>query len=135
MNDPETQLIIFDPYVLLGILANCKACGSSCASLLTIFVCLDNKFEFQNPYQLRLADFVNDTTIKKIIKEIGTTSYQARTEYIAIQEDLPESWLGGVLSYVGLGAMSGVQKPKTPPPPSSPEAIKLAFEKLFVLML
>ena len=95
---------------------------------------LDNKFEFQNPYQLRLADFVNETTIKRIIKEIGIASYQARAEYIAVQEDLPESWLGGVLSYVGLGAMSGVQKPKTPPPPSSPEAIKLAFEKLFVLM-
>lgn len=91
----------------------------------------DNKFEFQNPYQLRLADFVNDGTIMRIVKEIGVASSQARADYTAIQEDLPEGWsLGGVLSYVGLGALPGIQKPKTPPPPTNPEAIKLAFEEL-----
>lgn len=113
INDPETQLITYDPFVLLGILANY------------------NKFEFQNPYQLRLADFVNDATIKRIVREIGIASSQARADYIMIQDDLPDSWsLGGVLSYVGLGTISGIQKPKTPPPPTNPEAIKLAFDTL-----
>jgi len=93
----------------------------------------DNKFEFQNPYQLRLADFVNDATIKRIVREIGIASSQARADYIAIQDDLPDGWsLGGVLSYVGLSAISGIQKPKTPPPPTNPEAIKLAFDILWV---
>lgn len=93
----------------------------------------DNKFEFQNPYQLRLADFVNEATIKRIVKEIGVASSQARVDYTAVQEDLPEGWsLGGVLSYVGLGAISGIQRAKTPPPPTNPDAIKFAFDQLLV---
>ncbi|KAI5791673.1 hypothetical protein DFH27DRAFT_595948 [Peziza echinospora] len=113
INDPEAVLITYDPFVLLGILANY------------------NKFELQNPYQLRLSDFVNEPTIKKIIKEIGSASAQIRADYISVQEDLPEGWsLGGVLSYVGLSALSGIPKPKTPPPPTSAEAVKLAFDEL-----
>ena len=32
-----------------------------------------NKFEFQNPYRLRLDDFVNDTIIKDMITCLGTS--------------------------------------------------------------
>jgi len=69
----------------------------------------------------------------RIVREIGIASSQARADYITIQDDLPDGWsLGGVLSYVGLGTISGIQKPKTPPPPTNPEAIKLAFDTLWV---
>lgn len=65
-----------------------------------------------------------------MVTEIGTTSVLLRQDYIAVQEDLPEGWsVGNVLSYVGLGALTGASKPKTPPP-STPEAIKAAFEQL-----
>ncbi|KAF8460268.1 hypothetical protein BDZ91DRAFT_700518 [Kalaharituber pfeilii] len=112
INDPETVLVGFDPFLLLGILANY------------------NKFEFQNPYQLRLADFVNEATIKRIVKDIGTACSQARADYIAIQDDTPEGWsIGGVLSYVGLSAIPGISKPKTPPPGNT-EAVKHSFDIL-----
>lgn len=68
----------------------------------------DNKFEFQNPYQLRMADFVNETAIKRMVVEIGKACADCRADYVALMDDLPEGWsLHGVLSYVGLGALAG----------------------------
>lgn len=68
----------------------------------------DNKFEFQNPYQSRLDDFVNEATIKKIVAEIGSTSIACRADYVAIYDDLPEGWsLNNMLSYVGLKILPG----------------------------
>ncbi|TKA63089.1 hypothetical protein B0A49_09598, partial [Cryomyces minteri] len=86
----------FEPFVLLGLLANY------------------NKFEFQNPYRLRLEDFVNDATIRKLVHSFGFTCVVARNKYIAVQDDLPEGWkISNTLSYIGLGALSG-GKPATP---------------------
>jgi hypothetical protein len=85
-----------------------------------------NKFEFQNPYRLRLDDFVNEGIIKKIVACIGHTSRFARSRYVEIQEDLPEGWsIGGTLAYIGLGALAGNTKPA--PPTLTPEEAKVRF--------
>jgi hypothetical protein len=105
--DAEASSQIMEPFFLLGLLANY------------------NKFEFQNPYRLRLDDFVNETTIKKIVYCIGSTCASARDKYIAIQDDLPEGWnLGSTLSYIGLGALAQGSRPATPTP-STDEAKNL----------
>lgn len=66
-----------------------------------------NKFEFQNPYRLRLDDFVNEAAIQKIIASVGTTCFAARTQYVAVQDDLPEGWtVSNTLAYIGLGALA-----------------------------
>jgi hypothetical protein len=79
---------------------------------------IDNKFEFQNPYQLRLDDFVNEATILRIVHEVGMSCISCRAEYVAILDDLPEGWsLNSMLSYVGLTILAGARpKTKTPPP-------------------
>jgi hypothetical protein len=99
---------VFKPFTLLGLLANY------------------NKFEFQNPYRLRLEDFVNEITIKKIIRSVGVTCDDARQKYIAVQDDLPEGWsISNPLSIIGLGA-------KAASPISDPEAAKEMYMKLHV---
>ncbi|TKA58640.1 hypothetical protein B0A49_09869 [Cryomyces minteri] len=96
VHDVDTPSQAFEPFVLLGLLANY------------------NKFEFQNPYRLRLEDFVNDATIRKLVHSFGFTCVVARNKYIAVQDDLPEGWkISNTLSYIGLGALSG-GKPATP---------------------
>jgi Domain of unknown function (DUF1741) len=95
--DSETATQILESFVLLGLLANY------------------NKFEIQNPYRLRLDDFVNDITIRKIVGCVGSTCVSARDKYIAVQEDLPEGWsIGGTLAWVGLGALAPGSRPTTP---------------------
>lgn len=75
-----------------------------------------NKFEFQNPYQLRLNDFVNEATIQKIIKSVGYTSQRLRGQYLDILEDLPEGWtLSSTLNMIGLGAIVPGPKPEKKP--------------------
>ncbi|PHH55088.1 hypothetical protein CFIMG_002935RA [Ceratocystis fimbriata CBS 114723] len=83
------------PFAFLGLLANY------------------NKFEFQNPYGLRLADFVNEAPIQKVVRCIGSTCYSMRRHYIDVQEDLPEGWsLSSTLSFIGLGrGNKAVKKP------------------------
>ncbi|KAL9081467.1 MAG: hypothetical protein Q9157_000025 [Trypethelium eluteriae] len=96
-----------EPFILLGLLANY------------------NKYEFQNPYQLRLDDFVNDTAIGKIAQGVGCICRSARDRYLAIQNDLPESWsFGNTLGYIGLGALAGRQSTSTAP---SNEEAKILF--------
>ncbi|KAK5281293.1 hypothetical protein LTR16_006368, partial [Cryomyces antarcticus] len=96
VHDVDTPSQAFEPFVLLGLLANY------------------NKFEFQNPYRLRLEDFVNDATIRKLVQSFGFTCTVARHKYITVQDDLPEGWtISNTLSYIGLGALSG-GKPATP---------------------
>jgi hypothetical protein len=76
-----------------------------------------NKFEFQNPYRLRLDDFVNDAIIQKIIASFGDSCTALRDAYVAVQEDMPEPWsLGSTLSYIGLGVLSPTSRPTTPTP-------------------
>lgn len=45
-----------------------------------------NKFEFQNPYQLRLGDFVNEETIQKTLWGVGDACQVLREQYIDIQD-------------------------------------------------
>ncbi|GFP60540.1 UPF0588 membrane protein C20F10.02c [Trichoderma asperellum] len=87
-----------EPFTLLGILANY------------------NKFEFQNPYQLRLNDFVNEAVIQKVVRCIGNACQALRSDYINIQDDLPEGWtLSSTLNMIGLGVISPGPKPEKKP--------------------
>lgn len=95
IQDAETIPELFEPFALLGLLANY------------------NKFEFQNPYQLRLNDFVNEATIQKIIKTVGSTCQNLRTQFVDIQDDLPEGWtLSNTLNLIGLGVIAPGPKPE-----------------------
>ncbi|KAL3427144.1 hypothetical protein PVAG01_00653 [Phlyctema vagabunda] len=112
IQDSDTTARAFEPFVLLGLLANY------------------NKFESQNPYRLRLDDFVNEVIIQKIIRSVGSTCTTARGKYIEIQEDLPEGWsFGSTLSLLGLGSIApGGSRPTTPA--IDPELAKELFAKL-----
>ena len=107
MHDCDTPEQVLEPFVLLGLLANY------------------NKFEFQNPYQLRLDDFVNEPTIQQVVKGIGATCATVRNGYVAVQEDLPEGWnLNSTLVFIGLRVLAPGAK-NTPAPPSEEEAKEL----------
>ncbi|KAK1975438.1 hypothetical protein LZ30DRAFT_754117 [Colletotrichum cereale] len=95
IQDADTTERILNPFTLLGLLANY------------------NKFEFQNPYQMRLNDFVNEATIKKIIRCIGETCQSLITQYVEVQDDLPEGWtLNGTLHMIGLGVVARGPRPE-----------------------
>ena len=99
-------------FTLLGLLANY------------------NKFEFQNPYQLRLGDFVNEETIKKTLWGAGDTCQILREQYINIQDDSPEGgWLlekaWGIL---GLGGASSSSKTPAKPVYDAETARKMLAE-------
>lgn len=111
IQDAETTPEIFEPFTLVGLLANY------------------NKFEFQNPYQLRLNDFVNEDTIQKIIKTIGQTCQKLRLRYVDIQEDLPEGWtFTNTLNMIGLGAIAPGPKPEKKPVYDADTAKKMFSE-------
>lgn len=100
------------PFMLLGLLANY------------------NKFEFQNPYQMRLNDFVNERVIKDIVKGVGKTCQKLRDQYIDVQEDLPEGWtLANTLNKIGLGAIAPGGKPP-PKPVYDADTAKRMFAEL-----
>lgn len=95
--DDSTQVL--PAFYLLGLLVNY------------------NKFEFQNPYRLRLDDFVNDGIIQKMIGSFGATCATLRDAYVAVQDDMPEGWtLGSTLNYIGLGVLAPTSRPSTPVP-------------------
>ncbi|RCI14494.1 hypothetical protein L249_6091 [Ophiocordyceps polyrhachis-furcata BCC 54312] len=98
MQESETYDQVLSPFTLLGLLANY------------------NKFEFQNPYQLRLNDFVNESAIQKIIRCAGCTCQALQSDYIAIQEDIPEGWsFSSTLTMIGLGSIvPGLKAEKKP---------------------
>ena len=111
IQDSENDRQNLSPFVLLGLLANY------------------NKFEFQNPYRLRLDDFVNDGIIRKIVLCVGQTCQMARDRYLAIQDDLPEGWnFSSTLAYIGLGGLTGGSRPTTPT--LSAEEAKAQFTSL-----
>jgi hypothetical protein len=102
---------VFDPFLLLGLLANY------------------NKFEFQNPYQLRLDDFVNESSIQKIAKGVGLACGGLRNGYIAVQDDIPEGWnLTNTLIFFGLRAFAPGAREKANPPTA--EEAKAIFAQL-----
>lgn len=99
VQDSDTPIQVFEPFVLLGLLANF------------------NKFEFQNPYQLRLDDFVNEASIQKIVKGVSTSCAALRNGYVVVQDDAPEGWsLISTLIYFGLGALRPGSKDRASPP-------------------
>lgn len=109
--DSDTISCAFEPFLLLGLLANY------------------NKFEFQNPYRLRLDDFVNEGTIQKIIRSVGATCSNLRTEYVDVQDDLPEGWsISSTLSMLGLSALAPAARPVSPA--IDPELAKEMFARL-----
>lgn len=84
----------------------------------------------QNPYQLRLDDFVNESTMQKIIAELGKACTVVRGDYVAIQDDTPEGWsLNSMLSYVGLTVLQG-GKGRPAAPETMVDASKLSFQIL-----
>ena len=86
---------VLEPFTLTGLLANY------------------NKFEFQNPYQMRLNDFVNEAAIQKIITCVGYTCQAVRADYVEVQDDLPEGWtLSKTLNMIGLGFIAPGPKPE-----------------------
>ncbi|UNI19775.1 hypothetical protein JDV02_005932 [Purpureocillium takamizusanense] len=98
IQESEVPGQVLEPFTLLGLLANY------------------NKFEFQNPYQLRLNDFVNESTIQRIIECVGYTCQALRADYIDIQDDLPEGWtFSSALNMIGLGAIVPGPKPERKP--------------------
>jgi hypothetical protein len=111
IQESDTVARVLQPFALLGLLVNY------------------NKFEFQNPYRLRLDDFVNEAIIRKIIKSIGQTSSSSRDRYVAIQDDLPEGWnLNSALTFFGLGGLApGAKAPAQVP---NPDAAKALFAAL-----
>ena len=113
VHDSDTHLQVLEPFLLLGLLANY------------------NKFEFQNPYQQRLDDFVNEATIQKIVKGTGLSCAALRNDYVAVQDDLPEGWtLTSTLIFFGLRALAPGAKEKSAPPTA--EEAKEIFAALYV---
>jgi hypothetical protein len=112
VQDSESDIQNLCPFVLLGLLANY------------------NKFEFQNPYRVRLDDFVNDGIIRKVVYCVGATSSLARDKYVTVQDDLPEGWnISSTLAFIGLGALtSAASKPTVPT--LTPEEAKARFAVL-----
>lgn len=103
---------IAEPFTLLGLLANY------------------NKFEFQNPYQLRLIDFVNEDTIQKIVQSTGRACQRLRQQFVDVQDDIPEGWtLSNTLNMIGLGAIAPGGKPPAKPVYDA-ETQKQMFTKL-----
>lgn len=114
MQDSETPGHILEAFTLLGILANY------------------NKFEFQNPYQIRFNYFVNEATIQKIIHCVGYTCQALRLDYIDVQDDIPEGWtLSNTLHLIGLGLIAGGPKPEKKPVYDA-ETAKQLFSNLYV---
>ncbi|MCJ1356743.1 MAG: hypothetical protein MMC33_006738 [Icmadophila ericetorum] len=92
MQDSEINSFAFEPFLLLGLLANY------------------NKFEYRNPYRLRLEDFVNEAITHRIVYGFSKACAESRDRYTAIQEDLPEGWnLSAALTYIGLGMLAPVK--------------------------
>ncbi|KAI8672150.1 DUF1741 domain-containing protein [Fusarium sp. Ph1] len=112
IQDSDSSNQVLEPFILLGLLANY------------------NKFEFQNPYQLRLNDFVNESAIQKIVTCIGQSCQTVRSRYIKIQDDLPEGWtFSATLNMLGLGAIAPGPKPVRKPV-YDVETAKALFTKL-----
>ncbi|KAL5449930.1 hypothetical protein PMIN07_001636 [Paraphaeosphaeria minitans] len=111
IQDCEDNTQVLPAFYLLGLLVNY------------------NKFEFQNPYRLRLDDFVNDAIIQNIIVSFGETCVKLRDAYVAVQDDMPEGWsLGSTLNYFSLGLLAPASRPATPTP--SAEESKSLFATL-----
>ncbi|MCJ1381536.1 hypothetical protein MMC17_004647 [Xylographa soralifera] len=114
VQDTDDDSQAFEPFLLLGLLVNY------------------NKFEYRNPYRLRLEDFVNEATIQKIVSGLGVTLSQSRNKYAFVIEDVPEGWnLSSTLTYIGLGVLAPI-KAISPAAPTAADDNKEKFAALFV---
>lgn len=85
-----------------------------------------NKFEFQNPYQLRIEDYANDGVLRRTGDGMSHTFIDIRDAYLEIQEDAPDGWdLSSTLTWVGLGRLTNHTKPQQAQ--LSEDDIKVAF--------
>ena len=92
MQDCEKNSNTFEAFLLLGLLANY------------------NKFEYRNPYRIRLEDFVNESVIQKVVHGLGISCSTSRDQYTAIIDDVPEGWtLSSTLTYIGLGVLAPIK--------------------------
>ena len=92
IQDCELSSSTFEAFLLLGLLANY------------------NKFEYRNPYRTRLEDFVNESTIQRIVQGFGNICSQSMNMYAAIEDDVPEGWtLSSTLTYIGLGVLAPIK--------------------------
>lgn len=108
----ESPLQAAEPLMLTGLLANY------------------NKFEVQNQYRVRFADFVNEHTITHVVESVGWSCILLKSRYVAIQDDTPVGWsVASTLSYVGLGALAGA---KPGAPTLTEEQQKLLFTEQYV---
>ncbi|KAG9781970.1 DUF1741-domain-containing protein, partial [Aureobasidium melanogenum] len=83
-----------------------------------------NKFESQNVYHNRLADFVNEDSIKLLVDKFATACVEIRDQYVAVQDDYPASWsISNTLAMVGFRGLSS--NAKKPLPPSEEDAKQL----------
>lgn len=79
---------------------------------------------------MRLNDFINESTIQKIIECVGYACQAVRADYIDVQEDLPEGWtLSRTLNLIGLGFFAPGPKPEKKPVYDE-ETAKQMFSKL-----
>lgn len=82
----------FEPFLLLGLLANY------------------NRFEYRNPYRARMEDFVNESSIQKLLYGFRNTCKGSRNRYVAILDDVPHGWsLSSALTAIGLGILAPVK--------------------------
>jgi len=106
MQDAEQPRQCLEAFNLLGMLVNY------------------NKFEFRNPYKLRLEDFVNEGAIRTLVANLGAAFELTTISYVSVQNDEAVEWsFGGTLSYIGFGS-------KNPTAVMSPEDVKAAFAML-----
>ncbi|EXJ81768.1 hypothetical protein A1O1_07833 [Capronia coronata CBS 617.96] len=83
-----------------------------------------NKFESQNVYHHRLQDFVNEDTIRLLVRKLAEASAALRDQYVAVQDDYPARWsFSSTLAMVGLRSLSA--DAKKPLPPSDEDAKRL----------
>lgn len=108
----ETPNQGYGAFALLGILSNY------------------GKFEFTNPYRLRLDDFDNEEAMLHLVHCVGESLAVSREVYVALQDDQQESWmsLSSTLSVLSLGIISS--KPQTTAAGLSEDDLKRAFAEL-----
>ncbi|KAB8346236.1 hypothetical protein FH972_023281 [Carpinus fangiana] len=112
VQDTEDQKLLLGPFVLLGMLVNY------------------NKFEFQNPYQLRVADYINDNVMKKLGNGLEQVFVTSRNQYLVLQPDQDEPWsVGSAFSYLSLGLYKTTST-VTPTIPMDEEQVKSALAEL-----
>lgn len=112
MQDSDDSSRLSNPFILLGLLANY------------------NKFEYHNPYRLRLEDFVNEANILKMLHGLRKACADSRDQYAAVLDDLPEGWkLSSALNYIGLGVLAPV---KAITPIAASDDSKSQFADLYV---